>query len=118
MIETSGPLLASQSSGIGIHSELQPLAMYVIGQGFDPTGKSGGVRNNVPLGIAADLPAVVDIDVLVAGGLQATADHRVCHFADQLFAYFASKLVPTVPAHRWSLCQSLYLGGAIRREKK
>jgi hypothetical protein len=92
--------------------------MYVIGQGFDPTGKSGGVRNNVPLGIAADLPAVINIDVLVARLLKATADHRVRYFADQLLAYLASKLVPTVPAHGRSLCQLLCLGGAIRRENK
>src|SRR5207245_6510768 len=59
VIETSGPLLASQSSGIGIHSELHPLAMYVTGQAFDPSANSDRFRNNIPLRIAAVSQAVI-----------------------------------------------------------
>src|SRR5205814_7320582 len=84
MIETPGPLLASQSTGIGIQTELQPFAVYVIGQGFDTTGKSSRIGHNVSLGIAADLPAVIDVDVLVARRLKAGADHCVRYFANQL----------------------------------
>jgi len=48
------------------------------------------------------LPAIVDVEVLVALGEQSTADELVCSFFDDFLAYIATVVVPAVPAHGWS----------------
>jgi hypothetical protein len=52
-----------------------------------------------PLGVAAGLPGVVDLDVDVANILHAARDHRIGHGAYVGIGDPAGKLIPTVPAH-------------------
>src|SRR5437016_6117625 len=105
VVQTTGTLLTGEGAGIGINAQFQSLAVYVAGKSFDAGGKSGCIGNDVSLGITADLPAIIDVDVLVAGGLHAGAHHCVGGFTDQLLAYITGEFIPTIPAHRRSLCQ-------------
>ena len=49
--------------------------------------------------VAAELPAIVNVYVLVSRFPHPAVDHRVGHLFDQLFAHIAAKVVPTVPTH-------------------
>ena len=44
---------------------------------------------------------IVDVHILIAGGLHAAADHGVGSFTDEFFAHVAGKFIPAVPAHGW-----------------
>jgi len=55
------------------------------------------------------VPAVVDVDVLVARVLHAGRDHRVGSLADHLLAHVAAELVPAVPAELGSLREAIEL---------
>src|SRR6267378_6322705 len=106
MIEAAGTLLAGQPAGIGVDPEFQSFAVDIIRERPDPGRKFDWIRDNISLRVTADLPAVVDVYVLVASCMHASADHRIRGFADQWFAYVACKLVPAVPAHGWR-CRQL-----------
>ena len=58
------------------------------------------VGDDVAVFVARELPAVVDVEVLISGIFHAGGDHGVGHSADHLFIDVAAEFVPTVPAHR------------------
>jgi hypothetical protein len=76
------PLLTSQRSCIRVETEFQSFAVDIIRKRFDAGRKSRRVGDDCPIRIAADLPAIVDVHVLVAGSLHPGAEHGVCCFAD------------------------------------
>src|ERR1041384_1575247 len=100
VIETTRTFLASHRAGIGINSQLQALRVNVIGEGLDAVRKADWIGDDRPIRIAADLPAVVDVHVLIAGLFHSTRCNSVHNFFDELLAHIAAKLVPTVPPHR------------------
>ncbi len=94
---------AGFQAGVGIDAELQPLGMDVVGQGLDARRKALGVGDDEAVFIAALLPAVVDDDVLIAGGLHAGRHHGVGGAANLGFVDIAVEVVPGIPAHRRGL---------------
>ena len=103
MIQAAGPLFAGARARVGIKTELKAFAVHMIREGLHSFGESCGICDDGSRGITAHLPAVVDVHILVAGGLHATADHGVGHFTNEFVADVAAKLVPTIPSHRRSL---------------
>ena len=97
--ETAGPSGASLRSGIGINAELQPERMNVVADGLHAMRKALRVGDDVGIGVAAHLPAVVNVDVDVARVFHARLHHGVGHALDHVFADVAGELVPRVPAH-------------------
>ena len=74
------------------------------------------IGDDISRTVAADLPAVIDHDKLVAGVFHSAGYHRIRGFAnDSIVDPFAGKLIPTVPAHRRRLRQLLeFLGPGLR----
>jgi hypothetical protein len=64
-----------------------------------------GIRQQIARGVALPLPAVIDIDVLVAGCLHAVGDDGVRDLANCFVIDLGAELVPTVPSHRRGLGQ-------------
>src|ERR1700751_3240012 len=102
MIITSWPLLTSEPSSIGVHTQFQPFAMDVIREPSNAGREAFSIGDNDSAGITADLPAVVNIHVLIAKCLHSAAHHGVGRFANQRIADVAGKLIPAVPPHRGS----------------
>jgi hypothetical protein len=69
--------LAGGGAGGRVDTELQPLAMHVGGQRRDARRKERRVDAYVARAVASCGPAVVDGDVLVAGGRHAIGSHGV-----------------------------------------
>src|SRR5260370_27366795 len=84
--------------------------MDVVGEGLDAVGEILGVDDNVADGVAADLPAIVDDDVFIAGILHAAADEGVGRRLDEILGDVAAETVPTVPAHGRSESQTIFQG--------
>src|SRR5208337_5275348 len=97
MTESPGTARASLRSGVRIDAELQPQRMNVVAHSLHPMRKALWVGDDVGLRIAADLPAVVDVDVDVARVFHARLHHGVGHALDHVLADVAAELVPRVP---------------------
>ena len=80
MLVAPRTLLASQPTGIGINAEFQSLAVDVVSQRFHSRRETLLVRDDVALGIATHLPAVIDVDVSIADGRHTSGDNCVRHF--------------------------------------
>jgi len=87
--------------------------MNVISESFHSGRKSLWIRQDVSLRVSIDLPAIVDHEVDVTGVSHAARHHRVSHFLDELLAHVAGELVPTVPAHRWRLGETVVMGLSV-----
>ena len=58
-----------------------------------PEGKRAGSGTIFPFFVPADLPAIIDNNILVASLFPAVASHRIGHRLNQIFAEVAGKLV-------------------------
>src|SRR5262249_17955350 len=67
MIQAPRALLAGKASGVGIKPEFQSFAVDVVGKRLHARGKAAGIGNKDSVSIPTDLPAIVNVDVLVAG---------------------------------------------------
>src|SRR6478609_9136189 len=65
--------------------------------------------------VARTVPAVVDVDELIAGRLHPARHHGVGGLANQLLTDVALELVPAVPSHRGRLRQRVELLGLRTR---
>nr|GFC74764.1 hypothetical protein [Tanacetum cinerariifolium] len=95
----AGPPAARLRARIGVDAKLEAFAVDVIGQRLHTRRKALGIGLNEALCIALAVPAVVDVDVGVAGVLHAASHHGISHFLNQFLIDVAGKLVPAVPAH-------------------
>ena len=102
MLETSRPFLAGQAASVGIDAKLQSFPVDVVGETLDAVWETLGIGDNRSIRLTAYLPAVVNVDVLIAGGLHPAGDHGVSDFSNEFFTHVTTKLVPTVPTHRRS----------------
>src|SRR5216684_1584153 len=102
---------AGHGAGVGVDAKFQALGMDVIGESLNAGGEIFGVGDDVAGIVAADLPAIVNDDVFVAGILHAAADEGVGGGFDEIFADVASETVPTVPAHGRGESQTILEGG-------
>ena len=116
MIQAARPLFAGARACVRVKAQLQTFTVDVVREDFHSGGESLRIRNDSPLRIATHLPAVVDVHILVARRLHPAADHGVGHLANEFVADVACKLVPTVPAHRRSLCHRT--GGLRKRGRR
>ena len=89
---------AGQAAGTGVDADFQSLGVDVAGQRLH-VGELF-VGQDIPVGVAAGFPRVVDIDVDVARVAHAAGGDGVGHFAHALVVHPAGEFVPTVPAHR------------------
>ena len=111
MTAAAGTLGAGHGAGIGIAAKSQALGMNVVGESFDARGESLRVGDDIAGGVAADLPAIVNDDVFVAGVLHAAADESIGGGFDEIFGDVAGETVPTVPAHGRRESQAVFQGG-------
>ena len=96
----SRPALTGMSAGAGVYAEFQPEAVHIVGNRLHSVRKAFRIGDYDPVGIPADLPAVVDDDIFVARVLHSGSYHGVRHLHDHGGAHVAAELVPAVPAHR------------------
>src|SRR5260370_3332569 len=123
MSPAAGAARAGFRASIGIDAEFRALGVDVMGEGLDAGGESFCVGDDVAGGIAADLPAIVNDDVFVAGVLHAAADESVGGGLDEILGDVASEAIPTVPAHGRSESRAVFEGanwpnGTQKREKQ
>ncbi|MNP64205.1 hypothetical protein D3C76_1596850 [compost metagenome] len=91
------------SAYTGVHSELQPFGMDIIGKRLHPAREFFGIRDQIPLCISfLQAPAVINDNVLITGSLVASCNKGIGGLADQLFIDVPGKGVPGVPA-QWGL---------------
>ena len=95
----AGAPLAGPVAGAGIDAEFHPERMGVVGEGLDAGGKARGIRQDVALGVARDLPAIVDDDVGVPGGAHAVGGHGARGLEDDPLVDVAAEVAPGIPAH-------------------
>src|SRR5271169_5293939 len=105
MFETTRPFLARHAAGVSVDAELQPFSVDVVGEALDAIGKTLWIGNDRSISFAPHLPAVVNVHVLVARSLHATADHYIRNLANEFFTYVTAKLVPAIPTHHRSLSE-------------
>jgi len=85
---------------VGVDAGLEAEAVDVIDQRAQSVGEFLGMEQQVSVhAVASAEIAVVDVDVLVSGFLQAAARHGVGLFADELLADVDAVGVPRAPAH-------------------
>src|SRR5436305_14140572 len=77
MPDTAGAFGAGHRAYVRIEADLQPFPMNVVGQRLDTGWESLQVRQNVPGGVPARLPAVVEIDELITCILHAVRNHCI-----------------------------------------
>src|SRR5713101_99844 len=118
MAAAAGALLAGERASIGIDAKFQAFGMDVIGEDLDAVGEILGVDDDVAGSVAADLPAIVDNDVFVAGVLHAARDEGVGRRLDEILGDVAAETVPTVPAHGRSESQTIFQGARRWNAKK
>ena len=99
----------------GIEAEFQAAGMNIGGQRLHV--RELGVGAEPPVGTARPLPAVVDIDVAIAGVAQSGGDHRIGDRADGLVVDLLGELVPAAPAHRRRPCKAIGGKAAHRRQR-
>ena len=73
--------------------------MHVIRKNLAAGREARGIGDDISVFVPADLPAIIDNNILVASFFHAFASHRIGHRLNQIFADVAGKLVPTVPSH-------------------
>ena len=115
VVVAGGIARAGHDAGAGIHAELQAFGVDIVRQVLHAVGELFRIRNEeavfVPL---AEGPAVVDDQVLIAGGQPAVVHHEVRGFADQGVADIGAEGVPGIPAERGEVCK--HGGSSFRNE--
>ena len=84
--------------------------MHVIRKSLDVVREARGIADDISVFVPADLPAIIDNNILVASFFHAVASHRIGHRLNQIFADVAGKLVPTVPVYGWSRGKGVSFG--------
>src|SRR5712691_7901956 len=118
MAAASGTLGAGHGASIGVDAEFQALGVNVVGESLDAGRESVRVGYDVAGGVAADLPAIVDDNVFVAGVLHAAGDKGVGGGLDEIFGYVAGETIPTVPAHGRGESETVFQGARGWNAKK
>jgi hypothetical protein len=97
-------LAARQCAGITVDAELEAQRVDFGGQPRYAAGELDRVRVEAPGLVVARLleaaPAVVDVDVLVAGVFEAEVGELLSHLEKEVLADVARVLVPRVPPER------------------
>jgi hypothetical protein len=94
--------VAGLEAGAGVDAELQALAVHVVRDRLDAVGEPHRVRHQVPGAVAVrQRPAVVEVDVGVAGVLEPLGDEQVGDAPDHLLVELGAAVggVPVVEAH-------------------
>lgn len=106
-------------AGVAVDAELEAARAQIVGKRLKPAGKLVRIGYEIALRIAlARHPAVVEIDIIVAGVAHAVLDHRFGDALDELLVDMGGEGVPGIPAHRRSLGEALELLGRRARGKE
>lgn len=82
--------------------------MYVLAKSSHSRRELGLVFNDLSGGsVPVDLPAVIEVHILVALRGKTSADDEICRLLDQILRDGAVEPVPGVPAHRRSLSEAV-----------
>src|SRR5208282_65129 len=92
--EAAGTSTTSLQPRVRVNAELQTERVNVVTDRLHPVGKTLRVGDDVGIRVAAHLPAVINVDVDVAGVFHAGLHHGIGHALDQIFADIACELVP------------------------
>ena len=88
-------IAAGVCSRVTVNTGLQPLGMNVVGHRLQPVGEARGVYNQLPrLFVAPAKEPVVNIDVVIAHGLQPLVHHGIRLAFDKVFVDFHSIGIP------------------------
>ena len=102
VVEGASSFGARLGSSGRVDSELEALVVNVVSNGLHAIGESLRVGNKVTIsGSLEQVPAVIQVDVLVADIVQSQFLESVNRLHNQSFADFTSEFVPRVPAHLW-----------------
>jgi len=97
--QATGATGARFGAGVGVDTELQSQRMDVVSNHFHTARKSLRIDHDVAAAVAAHLPAIVNVDVLVTSVFHAGFHNGVGHVLNHVFADIASEFVPRIPAH-------------------
>src|ERR1700733_2048696 len=76
--------------------------MNIIRQCPDTAWEFYRVGDDIAGAVPADLPAIIDHDILIPRLLHTRRHHRICNLPDHFFIdAIAGEFIPAVPAHRW-----------------
>src|SRR5581483_11968899 len=106
--EAAGVAGAGLCAGVLVDAQFQAEGVHVGGGAGDAVGELGRVRHQLPGGVAVlQKPAVVDVDVLVAGGLHPVVVHGQGGGLDQRLGDVTAVRVPVVEPHLRSQRQAI-----------
>ncbi len=98
--EGTGSASAGLVAGIGVETELEALGVDVVGESLHARGEGLGVFNDdVSVVITVNLPAVIEVEVLVAELEESLLDHDIGSISGELLRDLAMELVPGVETH-------------------
>ena len=98
--EGTGSASAGLVAGIGVETELEALGVDVVGESLHARGEGLGVFNDdVSVVITVNLPAVIEVEVLVAELEESLLDHDISSILGELLGNVAAELVPGVETH-------------------
>ena len=72
-----------------------------------------GIRDNIVAVIPATLPTIINEDVLIACIAEASTDHCIRHFLDNVFTDITAEQIPRHPSHRRCLRQFCAIGNML-----
>ena len=98
--EGTGSASTGLVAGIGVETELEALGVDVVGESLHAGGETLRIfDDNVGLWVTVDLPAVVEVEVLVAELEESLLDHGIGGVSGELLGNVAAELVPGVETH-------------------
>jgi hypothetical protein len=120
--ERGGAAAARQRAAVRVDAEEHALRVHVVGNNLEPVGEALLVGDEVAVRVALHLDdAVVEVEVLVAGGDKPAGDHRVDRRAHHRLGGTHLKVVPRVIPHlrrtAEAVVQCKRARGSARREE-
>lgn len=114
VVPAAGVAGAGLGAGVGVDPELQAAFVEVVAEPLHSVRELGGVRHEVAVGVALGRrPAVVDVDVVVAGGGEPCLDQGVRGVDEGLLGDVAAGDCPAVEDHRRRERQAVLRGGVV-----
>ena len=98
--EGTGSASTGLVAGIGVETELEALGVDVVGESLHAGGETLRIfDDNVGLWVTVDLPAVVEVEVLVTELEESLLDHDIGSISGELLGNVAAEFLPGVETH-------------------
>ena len=109
--EGTGSASAGLVASIGVDAELEALGVDVVGESLHAGGETLRIFNdNVSLLITVNLPAVIEVEVLVAELEESLLDHDIGSISGELLGNVAAEFLPGVETHLGLEAQAIVEG--------